>query len=287
MIFKDNQLIESLGRNNPTYRYTIPFREDITVGGWVHLFTEVYPDFLAACQDRTRGVLTDPVHGSRPCKCVSFREILDVNKRDGVDVEVEFIRAPAEDDFENNLGTQIRTLKGYEGYARRFDNDLTAAVGKAVASDGSLRDIVNANPPEASVSPLDAISAVGGQALLVQGKVSAALADSAFRLEKTVSTIDKLQNPDLAPLRLQARRLQMAAIDLEAKTDVTGTRPLAKLNTATTITVVALAASLGMPLQALLSLNPWMRRSPIVKADTQVRVFADTLAANGNKPPRR
>lgn len=275
-VFRDNQLIESLGRENPTWRYTIPFREDITVGGWEHLFVGVYPDFLEACQDRSRGVLTDPVHGSRPAKCVSLREILDVNRRDGLDVEVEWIFAPSETDFENNLGTIIRTLQGYASYARRFDNELSAVEWRQEV------------PPQPTVSPLDAISAVGGQALLVQGKVTAALADSAFRLEKSVQTIDRLRNPNLASTRTQARRLQGAALDLEDRLDVTGAKPLRKIVTSANITVAALAGKLGIALELLLRMNPFLRRSPLVKANTEIRVTAESLAkaSNGRQSSR-
>jgi hypothetical protein len=281
-VFKDNQLIESLGRENPTWRYTIPFREDVTIGGWFNLFVNVYPDFLAACQDRSRGVITDPFHGSRPAKCVSLREIMDVNRRDGLDVEVEFIYAPSETDFENNLGTFIRTLQGYASYARRFDNELAAAVGTARDAAGNTRNLRDFNPPEPTVSPLDAISAVGGQVLLVQGKVDAALADSAFRLEKSVQTIDRINNPNLASTRQQARRLQGAALDLEDRLDVTGTKPLRKMTTGANITVAALAGKLGVSLELLLKWNPALRRSPLVKVNTEIRVSAETLAKSSN-----
>jgi hypothetical protein len=273
-VFRDNELIESLGRDNPTWRYTIPFREDITVGGWEHLFIGVYPDFLAACQDRSRGVLTDPFHGSKPAKCVSLREIMDVNKRDGLDVEAEFIHAPAETDFENDLGTVIRTLQGYASYARRFDNELATIPWQQEL------------PPEPVMNPLDAISAVGGQALLVQGKVTAALADSAFRLEKSVATIDALRNPDLAPTRTQARRLQAAALDIEDRVDVTGAKPLRKITTSTNIAVAALAGKLGVPLELLLKWNPFLRKSPLVKINTEIRVSAETLSKPNGRTAR-
>jgi hypothetical protein len=286
-IFRDNELIESLGRRNPTWRYTIPFREDITIGGWEHLFVDVYPDFLAACQDRSRGVLTDPVHGSKPAKCVSLREILDVNKRDGIDVEVEFIYAPRETDFSQDLGSVIRTLQGYASYARRFDNELAAAVGTARDAAGNVRSLQDLQPAGPVMSPLDAISAVGGQVLLAQSKVDAALADSAFRLEKSVETLDRLQNPSFASTRTQARRLQAAALDLEERVDVTGARPLARIQTTEDIAVAALAKKLGVTLEQLLSWNHWMSKSPMVKANSNVRVLRDSLASAGTNGRRR
>lgn len=275
-IFKDDQLIESLGRDNPTYRYTIPFREDIAVAPWVgrHLFTQVYPEFLEACQDRARGVLTDPVHGSKPAKCVSLREILDVNRRDGIEVEVEFIRAPAEDDFEDNLGTQIRTLQGAADAARTFDS---AAAAISAADQERLRRL-RLQPPEPTVNPLDAISAVGNQFEVQGDKVSAALGDAAFRAEKSVATLDRLHNPNFAPARRNARRLQAALLDLEDRTDPTGTKPLRKVTNTVDRTVSSLAAALGLPVQELIRLNPHLARSPLVKANTEIRVTADSLA---------
>lgn len=275
-IFRDQKLIESLGRDNPTYRYTIPFREDLAVAPWAgrNLFTSVYPDFLDACQDRSRGVLADPVHGSRPCKCVSLREILDVNRRDGLDVEVEFIRAPAEQEFEDNLGTQIRTLQGAIDGARNFDS----AAAQISQRDQEKLAALRLQPPGATVSPLDAISAVGNQLEVIAGKPTAALGDAAFRIEKSVATIDRLKNPDFAGARRNARRLQASLLDLEDRADPTGARPLRRVTNATDRTLSALASALGIPLQELIRLNPHLARTPLVKAGTEIRVTADSLA---------
>jgi LysM repeat protein len=285
-IFRDDQLIESLGRQNPTYRYTIPFREDLAVPPWggAHLFTRVYPDFLDACVDKSRGVLTDPAHGSRACKCVSFREILDVNRRDGVDVEVEFIVSPAEVDFSDPLGVQvIRTLQGAADEARRFDS----AASKISDADLKKLEKLRLGPPEATVNPLDFVSSVGNQVEVAGGKVSAALADAAFRVEKSTDTIDRLKNPNLAQTRRQARRLQEALLAFEESTDPTGTRPLRKVTNTANRTVSEVARLLGMTTQELIRLNPHLARSPLVKANTEIRVFADTLAApNGSQSAR-
>jgi len=270
-IFRDQQLIESLGAENPTYRYTIPFREDIIKGPYVHLFTEVYPDFLDACLDRTRGVLSDPVHGDINCKCVSLSEDLDVNRRDGIDVEVEFITAPLESELTQDLTTQIKTLHGAADDARRFDQDIQKIDWRQEPS------------PQATVSPLDFISSIGNQLEVSGGKVTAALADYSFRLEKTVNTIDRLKDPNLAPTRQQARRLQAAVLDLEDRTDVTGTRPVKKLTTVTNQSLSALASALGMTLQEFARLNPSFARSPFVKAGSTIRAFSDAQP----KPKRR
>jgi len=270
LIFQDNKLVESLGRENPTYRYTIPFREDITGGGWGALFVGVYPDFLNACQDRSRGVLTDPVHNSLPAKCVSLREVLDVNRRDGIDVEAEFIFAPDENDFSSARGivATIRTLEGAKAYALRLDTDVAAIPWQQQL------------PPEATLNPLDLVSSFSDQVNVASNQVTAAFGDAALRAERTEKAIDALKNTNAEPQRQQARRLREALLSIEDKTDPTGTRPLRKITNTTDRTVSAVAKLLGLSVQELLKLNPSLRRTPLVRAGTELRVTSDFLAAN-------
>lgn len=263
-IFKDNQLIESLGTENPTYRYTIPFREDIAKGPYRHLFTEVYPEFLAACLDRTRGVLSDPVHGDVTCKCVSLAEDLDVNRRDGIDVDVEFIVAPTQADIVSDLGTQIKTLQGATEDARRLDDEIKKI------------DWRQEPPPEPTVNPIDFVTGVGNQIEVAGGKITAAFADVAFRAEKLEATIERLKDPNLEPQRQQARRLQAAVMRIEENTDITGVHPIKRVTVTTNRSLSALAASLGMTVQEFARLNPQFARSPLVKAGTIIRAFSDT-----------
>lgn len=263
-IFRDEALIESLGRQNPTYRYRIPFRENIARGPWENLFVSVYPDFLDACLDRSRGVLVDPAHGGLPAKCVSLSETLDVTKRDGVDVEVEFIRAPAETDHLTDLGTVIRTLEGARGMAGALDRQIAKV------------PFNQAEPPKPTISPLDAVSAVAGQLETGVNRVSAAFADAAFRVEKASTSIDRLKDPGAQPVLQQAARLRAALLDLEERVDPVGARPLRRLTTTVDYTVSSLAARTGMTIQELVRLNPTLARTPFVRAGTDLRVFADT-----------
>lgn len=272
-LFRDDKLIESIGRDNPTYRYTIPFREDITGGGWSHLFIGVYPDFLNACQDRSRGVLTDPVHSSIPAKCVSWRETRDVNRRDGLDVEVEFIFAPAENDFSSARGIAglVRTLQGAKDFALRLDTE--------VAKVGFRQQL----PPEPTINPLDLVSTFSDQVDVAGNQVTAAFGDSALRAERTATAIEKLKNPSLEPQRQRARRLREALLSIEDKTDPTGTKPLRRITNTTDRTVSAVAKLLGLTVQELVRLNPALRRTPLVKAGTELRVTSEFLAANARR----
>lgn len=264
-LFVPVQFVESIGRKNPTYKYIIPFREDIAKGPWKNLYTQVYPDFLDACLDSSRGVLVDPAHGALPAKCVSLREMMSVDKRDGVDVEVEFIHSPAEGDVLEDPGATIRTLEGATASAGALDR----TIAKVQFNDQP--------PPSPTISPLDAASAVLGQVQVAGSKVAAAFADAAFRVEKASAMIDALKDPTNQPAIQQAARLRDALIGFEERTDPTGLRPLNKLTTTSDLTVSALCRKLGMKLDDLVRLNPWLARSPFVPSGTSVRVFADTI----------
>lgn len=264
-IFRDEALIESLGKKNPTYRYTIPFREDIARGPWVNMFTVQYPKFLAACEDRTRDVLIDPVHGRKPAKCVSLRETLSTQRVDGIDVEVEFIHAPPE---QPEQAVYVpKTIQGATGMAGALD--------KAVAKINRDRQLP---PPDPKISVLDAISAVTGQVSAIGNKVTATFADAAFRVEKSRDMLESLKSASVAPALLQAKRLEVAILDLEAKNDPTGTKPLGRLTTTVDYTVAALSMKLGMAIQDLIRLNPFLSRTPLVKAGTDLRVTAQVLS---------
>jgi hypothetical protein len=273
IIFRDDKLIESLGRDNPTYRYKAPMREDLFVAPWAgaNLFTKVYPDLLAACLDRSRGILIDPFHGARPAKCASLREIRNVNRRDGIDVELEFILAPEEGEVITDLGSEIRSIPGATLEALRIDQALAK-----VDYPPQLP------PPDPLVDPFDAISGIGDQLDVAQGKINAKLLDVASRAERAADTIDKLKKPELASTRAAALRLQAAAIRMEETIAVGRARPVRTVITKTNAGLASLAALHGMTVEEFLKLNPDAARTPMVKANTEIRIFFDTSKANAS-----
>ena len=257
-IFRDNELIESLGRKSPTYSYTIPFREDIVIGTWANLFTSVYPEFLQACLDRTEGILEDPVHGAVQVKVASLRETVDVNRRDGVDVQVEFVIAPDLEDIQGELGTVIVTLQGAEGQAGLFDQEASKVDWQQEPS------------PEPSNDIFDTVSSVGDQLTNVGNKVTANMANLAQKMEGAEQSIDNLKNPKLAPMRQQARRVRDAAEQLQNTTQAP-VNTTAYFETANEIGVIALAGTLKMAVKDFLALNPALASKRVVPRGVRVK----------------
>ena len=268
-IFRDEELIESLGRKNGTYRYTIPFREDLIQSPWKNLFTVVYPDFLNACIDRSADILGDPVHGAVRAKCVSLREILDVHKKDGIDVEAEFIRAPLLADITGgDAALTVVTTQSAQKQAGFFDAgyaSISAADQKAIAD-------LNAGAPPNLSNPLDAVSGIANQLEANGNKVTGAVNDTAFRAGKTADSIDRVKNPRLQPLRRAALRAQHSAQRLQTELD-TPPRVVQTTKAAFDITTAALAGTYGMALDAFFKLNPALQGKLLVSQGTPVRHY--------------
>lgn len=272
-IFRDDQLIESLGRENPTYRYTSPFREDIARGPYVNLFTAVYPKFLKACIDRTEGPLEDPIHGPVQVKCASLREILDVGKKDGIDVEIEFIVSPDEIPKPEDIASRLSTLEGAKGLGGLLDRqatELDEETKKAIADLNKGSGFGRLDPLSFATSALNQIEVAGN-------KVDAAFGDVAFRMERLDESLARVKNPRTQPMRQNARRLALAARDLQktALGDNTArSKRVAIYQVVSPIGKIALAGKLGMNVRDFLRMNPSIASAPIVQPGTQVAYVA-------------
>lgn len=257
-VFRDEELIESIGRENPTYSYTIPAREDLAKGPWNNWFTTAYPAFIAACLDRTVGPLIDPIHGEIEAKCASLRETLNVNRRDGVDVTVDFVYAPEEvGDAEQPLS--IESVEGAEGMAGFLDEEIEKV------------DWQQEEPPGATVPFFNAIRGIGDQLEVARSRFEANMAQLASQMEALEARLDALKNPDYQSLRRNARRLGLAAYRLN-KTATTPISPTKGIIVTVEVGLIALAASHNMTPAELTTLNPSLKRKNTVKRGELVLV---------------
>jgi prophage DNA circulation protein len=267
-IFRDEQLIESLGRQNPTFRFSIPFREDIALGPWKNLFTEVYPRFLAACQDRSAGILVDPIHGSVRVKCASFSEMLDATKRDGVDISVDFVFSPeSADDVSSQFQFVASSIQGAVEQANRFDSDaltLSPDVRARVA-------LLQSESPTARTDIFTAVRSVSDQVNASRNKVSAQLQDAAYKMERTRDSIDEARNPQLAPLKRDAARLELAAKSLDEAAS-RPPRPFRKQLALEPIGRMAFATRHQVSIDDLIAFNPDLANVFIIPAGYAVNV---------------
>ena len=257
-IFVRDELIEALGRQNPTYRYTIPFRENVR--SFQNLFIVTYPSFLDACIDDTDGILVDPVHGEQQVKCVALREIMDSQRDDGIDVEVDFVISPDEAEIAQQIQAQTSGIEKAKGVAASLDTDIERINWQ------------QEEPPQAFLSPFDAISSVANQLEVAANKPRALIGDQIARLQKAQESLARLNDVSTAPALLKMRSLEAQLRDLENSVNpATQTGPAIRTFTVTSeIGLAALAGKLGTSLASLLRRNAHIQGQTTVTSGTLV-----------------
>jgi DNA circularisation protein N-terminus len=254
-VFRDNELVDSLGTRNWTFDYTIPFREDLAAGPWFKMYELEFGPFLDACRDRSVGELLDPMLGPFDAKCMSVSIATDINARDGEDVNVTFVHSP-EPDAEDVAFKDLGGIQGAALDGKRLGEDI-ARISDQQLTDAGLLD--NDIPPDLGVDALDQISGLGAQAVAQAGRVDAAFQRTAGKLEKIEGTLDKVNedagNLTQAPVIRGARRLRDSSGRLSAKAIFPG-RQILTVTVQNDTTIGVLASDLGVGQVELLLLNP-------------------------------
>lgn len=267
-LFRDQQLIESIGKQNPTLRFSIPFRENIRGGGWLNLFTVVYPQFFAACEDRTAGDLIDPIHGLIRAKCVSLQESLDVTKKDGVDVVAEFIFSPEDDSSKaSDFANIAKSLQGLQASAIQFG----AKAAELSDEQRALIKSLNVPSERADVSVLDGARSVATSVNQVKTKTRAQLGQASFQMEQTRKEIEQARDPELESLRQEANRFILASKNLR-KTANDPNRPFEVFRQTQEMTRMAVAVTRQMTVEELIEFNQDLVDMVTVPVGTIIRV---------------
>lgn len=261
--FGDVTIIEPLGAQNPTFRYTISMRQGISRGPYKDLFLQV-PDLEAACSDRTPGPLVDPIYGHWTVKPVEYRSRAGGRDgRDGIDVEVSFVWAPTID--EDVRGTGARSLADLRNDAGALDAQVEAVARK-----------YDVPPPGPTMNALDAPSAVLGQIDRQAEKVRAQLgsfAESVAKTERYLAKVIKVaRDPDAFGAHRTARRIRHSA-ERSKKEIEDLTANIVSITIEQSKTLIATAAELGMTVKAFLSLNPTLANTPLLPPGIVVNTY--------------
>ncbi len=254
--YRDGEIVEQTGARNPTFSYSIPMREDIARGPYKHLFTEGLPVLFRDMRLRESGPLVDQVYGPFVCVPTSFTDDADPNKRDGVDVKVEFILAP---EVGEDQQLQPSTIQDVAGEANALDADLKEA------------DWHQEEPPEGTTDIFSAINGLAFQGIRARDKISGLFNDVAFRLEKIETTVDRVTDPRNWTIRQDARRLRDAVTRIASFSEDPAQQRV-RVVVPQNMPIAAAAALAKLTVEQLLALNPQLATSPTVPAGTKLRV---------------
>ena len=252
------EYVEQLGPQVLTARYTIPMREGIAKGPFSNLFSQGLLDLFYDMQDPSEDVLVDPFFGPLMMVPLRYSDNLDPNKRDGADVDLEFVIF---NDLDEEAEIAGPSLEGLTSDAGRLDEEVEVAFREAQKPS-----------PQPATDPLSAIAGLGAQLQRSRDRVTSSLANTSARLRKIETQIDELEDPLNGDLVREARRLQLDAIRLEEKSDPA--RIVRRTTTNTVTSLAELAAMYGTTVSELLKLNQSLAKSPIISPGTAILYYA-------------
>jgi len=270
--YSDGELVESLGRRNWRFQYTVPFRQDITKGPYRNLFIETYPAFLRACRDRTAGEMVDPVLGTFMVRCEQVETTSDVNKRDGDDVQVVFVHSPDLGDIDQfgaplaGLDTAVQEGKTLNSQVAKITNAELERL-RLGQFDGVTEELVG------GLDALDQIAGLGAQLTAYVDRVEATIAKYEHKVNKIADVLAQIDKKLLNPVNAPIIRTALRQIDtLNRFNPLADFRLIATTTVAQDITATALAAQLGLTVQELITLNANLPL-PLIPAGTTVRFY--------------
>lgn len=277
-MYRDDEQIESVGRKNWTFEYTLGFYEGIRPGkhGYEKVFTQLMPQFIDACRDRSEGDLQDPILGTYQARCEAVDIVTDVNRRDGESVQVRFIYSPPMDAIEYPTTVWLPAVEE-QGYS--LDSQLSRALSRQDIKELQQFDAGTYNALQEgknAIGLLDFVAAVGNRAALYGDQIDSILAKYYGKITNVVDALNRVQqrvrSPRYATTIREARR-QLAAIDaLRDNPAAPSGKLIAFVTTTQDYTVNELASWLESPVTEILFLNPDLPK-PLVPAFTKVRYY--------------
>lgn len=260
--YRANDFAEPLGPHSFLFRYTIPMREDIAKGPYKSLFNTGLTVLVRDCRNREPGILLDPFYGEFRCVPTSFEETVDVNKRDGTDVQVEFLHSPLFEEGEPLLRDNITGIEGLVSSAGGLEADVQAADFNQLPSPTGLTDA------------LSAINGVGQRGLRQIDRTASKLDDVALKLQKIEETADRAENPQNWRLRDSARGARDQVLRAKERITEDPTRKVQRVVVRYNRTISSIAVETGMSIIDLLSLNPHLRGSgPLIRSGTKLKII--------------
>lgn len=255
--FRDGEMVEQTGVQALTFSYTIPMREGLAKGPYKDLATKGLKVLFEDCQNRVRGPLNDPFYGEFQCVPTSYRDDTDVTRRDGTDIQVEFVRS-LETGEADTVG-DFSSISGLVSEAGALEKALSETQYKQEASADGSNDVIT--------QVTGAIANVKQQGTAVARRLD----DLALKLKNLEEQLSLTEDPSTWGIQDSARSVRESALRLKAKAENPGERILT-VTKGTARTVSQVCAESFMSLGDFLRLNPELVRFPLIPAGTPIRI---------------
>lgn len=260
IIYRNGVAVEMMGAGARVFQYTLPMREGITNGPYGGLFSRTLLELYRAYHDdKSPGPLYDPIYGLVLCVPQEWNETTDVNRRDGVDVQVSF-KEHTPDEGAATEGSP--SLDSLTTEAKRLDEQVAEAPWPEQVP-----------PPEATTDPLSLASGVIQQGNWAVTRSRANVHAVAMRMGEVEDAAGEAEDngiPGMGFIRQDARRSRLHATRLAEAPPREIASEAAQITIQSTRDLFTLAKETGMSVQELVTFNPFLARSPSTKRGTRI-----------------
>jgi prophage DNA circulation protein len=265
---KDGAHVEGTGRHPLQFEASIPFVNTIAPGISETWKQPLYPTqwrlFMGACQQGETGTLQHPEIGAITCKVESVVTTWRATERGGPTVQATWVETD-DSGLVLQLFGQPSPISAGAAACANLDTNLGQMLSQAgpviPAPTTSFTDLFNQIRGLATQAQLLSYS-FGGQ---IQNLVYQANA-----LETGLAATPTALN---WPLFQAAEQAKDAAYTLQGNLLTQGQK-VSRYTTPDELTIPAIAARLGVPIQFLLNLNPTLALTPVVPPQTVIRYYA-------------
>jgi prophage DNA circulation protein len=270
---RDGAHLEATGRAPLQHTFKIPFRNNIRPGKnelWAQgqLYPQTWRAFLAACADRSRGILVHPELGKLRCRVESDRTNWDSRTRDGVDVDVSFFEDTEKPEDLKNVLSSGSPITQLESSALAVDTYITAL---------TLAKVAGLQVPAYQYSFSDLVrqvKAVTDVPSIARMQYGSALDRLTFQANGIARSLSAAKDASLWPLSNALERVKASAHDVKRTLGI-APKPTRLYTLPQDMTFAAIAIATGATLRELMSLNAAHLGGPVVPRGTRVRYFAD------------
>lgn len=260
VIYRNGVAVEMTGAGAWVYSYTLAFREGITKGPYGALFSRGLNRFLKDFHDNKEpGILFDPIHGAKTCVPQTWDETTDPDRRDGVDIRVEFKEHTP---VEGAVDAAASTLDSLETDAGRLDEEVQRMVWP-----------VQQDAPRATANPLAVASGVIQQGNYAVSRTKASVHEVAMRaneVEESAAEAEKNGAPGAGYVRQDARRVRLRALKVAEAPPRDTARAIAQVTYDSWKDPFVIARESGMTIQEFLFWNPVLARSTRIRPGTPI-----------------
>ncbi len=266
---QDGSRVEATGRESLVFSTSIPFRTNLARGkneSWTALYPTTWRQFLKEMSDRSSGILQHPSLGRILVKPMSCESHLDSSRRDGEDVNAEWIEFSEDEDASNAILGAESPIGGAIGDAADLDSYL------------SQTNFGGFDPGSDEVSLEDAmrsVAAVVDTASLLSRQQYGIIDRVAYRIDSIEEAIRESGDPQNWPAKESCQRLRASLMALKAQA-LTSQKDVRIYITPAATSLSMVAKKFGNTMNDAIRLNPDLVSSLVIPEQTVVRYFGST-----------